>query len=200
MHFSQRVLPRTLSKLALVPLLFSTSVAMAGWTLSPESTLTFQSTKNTHKVETHHFSNITGTIKDNGSSTVIVDLASVQTGIPIRDERAQKHLFETEKFATAAMQSSVPVSVIKQLNAGKTQRFNLSGSLILHGQRIAIKTPVLAVPAKDNSIVVSSLTPLILNADQFELTGGIETLREIAKLATIGHKVPVNFTLIFKPE
>lgn len=189
-----------ISRLAIVPMMMAASVAMADWTLSPESRLTFQSTKNTHKTETHYFSSIEGTVKNNGSTTLTIDLASVQTAIPIRDERMNKHLFNTSKFTSAVLQSSVPKSVMKKLTTGQTQSFDLSGSIMLHGKRVAIKTPVIAVPAKDGSIVVSSLTPLMLDARKFELADGIDKLKEIAKLENIGYNVPVNFTLIFKAQ
>ena len=189
-----------ISRLAIVPMMMAASVAMADWTLSPESRLTFQSTKNTHKTETHYFSSIEGTVKNNGSTTLTIDLASVQTAIPIRDERMNKHLFNTSKFTSAVLQSSVPKSVMKKLTTGQTQSFDLSGSIMLHGKRVAIKTPVIAVPAKDGSIVVSSLTPLMLDARKFELADSIDKLKEIAKLENIGYNVPVNFTLIFKAQ
>jgi len=188
------------SRLTILPLMVAASAAMADWTLAPESRLTFQSTKNTHKTETHHFSTISGVVKNNGSTTITIDLASVQTGIQIRDERMQKHLFDTSKFSSAMLQSSVPKSVMKRLIAGKTQSFDLSGSIALHGKRVAFKTPVMAVPAKDGSIVVASLAPLMLDARKFELAAGVDTLRDIAKLDAIGYNVPVNFTLVFKTK
>jgi len=189
-----------LSRLALLPMMMAASAAMADWTLAPESRLTFQSTKNIHKTETHHFSSVSGVVKNNGSATVKIDLTSVKTGIQIRDQRMQEHLFETGKFATATLQSSVPRSIMKRLATGKTQSFDLSGSIALHGKRIAFKTPVMATPAKDGSLVVSSLAPLMLDARKFALDGGVDTLKNIAKLNNIGYNVPVNFTLVFKPE
>ena len=189
-----------MSRLAILPMMMAASVAMADWTLAPESRLTFQSTKNIHKTETHYFSSVDGTVKSNGSTTLTIDLASVQTGIPIRDERMQKHLFATSKFTSAVLQSSVPRSVMKKLSAGQTQTFDLSGSITLHGKRVAIKTPVMAVPAKDGSIVVASLSPLMLDARKFELNAGVDKLQEIAKLQNIGYNVPVNFTLVFKAQ
>lgn len=189
-----------MSKLALLPMMMTASAAMADWTLAPESQLTFQSTKNTHKTETHYFSSLTGMVKDSGATTLTIDLASVQTGIPIRDERMQKYLFDTSKFTSADIKTMVPGAVMSSLAAGKTQSFDLEGTISLHGNNLAIKTPVMAIPAKDGSIVVSSMAPLMLDARKFELAAGVDKLQDLAKLNAIGYNVPVNFTLVFKAK
>ncbi len=45
--------------------------------------------------------------------------------------------------------------------------------------------------------VVASLRPVIVNAAAFELAAGIEKLREVAGLPSIGGSVPVSFVLTF---
>ncbi|MDO6749038.1 YceI family protein, partial [Gilvimarinus sp. 1_MG-2023] len=76
----------------------------------------------------------------------------------------------------------------------------LSGSLSLHGKQATVTTEVLATPAADASLVVSSLAPVLIDAAEFGLEGGIEALRNIAKLTSITQVVPVEFTLILKPQ
>ena len=64
------------------------SLAQAAWQLSAdESSLTFVTTKATHVAEVHSFKSLTGSVDEQGRVAVSVALASVDTLIPIRDER-----------------------------------------------------------------------------------------------------------------
>lgn len=187
-----------LSQLTLVPLIVSASAALADWTLTSDSAVTFQSTKNTHKLETHYFEKLAGSVKADGSASLSIDLSSVKTGIPIRDQRMQEYLFEVSQFASATFDSQLPKAVMKGLTSGKTQIFDLAGTISLHGMTEQVTVPVIAVPAKDGSVVVSSLRPLNLGANKFGLSAGIDKLKEIAGLNSIGYLVPVSFSLVFE--
>jgi len=187
--------------LLLAPLfLLATAAAQAGWQLEQPSELTFMSFKNTHLAEIHRFNRMQGNIAEDGEATLSIDLTSVDTAIAIRDTRMQEMLFETNRFASATLNASINTKVLQQAAAGVTQTYELAGKLSLHGLEADVSVPVLIVPAADGRLVVTSLKPVLVQADQFELTAGIQKLRDIAKLERISEVVPVNFTLIFSPK
>lgn len=187
--------------LLLAPLfLLATAAAQAGWQLEQPSELTFMSFKNTHLAEIHRFNRMQGNIADDGEATLSIDLSSVDTAIAIRDTRMQEMLFETSRFASATLTAKVNTKVLQQAAAGAIQTYDLTGKLNLHGLEADVSVPVLIVPAADGRLVVTSLKPVLVQADQFELTAGIQKLRDIAKLERISEVVPVNFTLIFSPK
>ncbi len=187
--------------LLLAPLfLLATAAAQAGWQLEQPSELTFMSFKNTHLAEIHRFNRMQGNIADDGEATLSIDLTSVDTAIAIRDTRMQEMLFETSRFASATLTAKVNTKVLQQAAAGAIQTYDLTGKLNLHGLEADVSVPVLIVPAADGRLVVTSLKPVLVQADQFELTAGIQKLRDIAKLERISEVVPVNFTLIFSPK
>ena len=187
--------------LLLAPLfLLATAAAQADWQLEQPSELTFMSFKNTHLAEVHRFNRMQGNIAEDGEATLSIDLTSVDTAIPIRDTRMQEMLFETSRFASATLTAKVNTKVLQQAAAGAIQTYDLTGKLNLHGLEADVSVPVLIVPAADGRLVVSSLKPVLVQADQFELTAGIQKLRDIAKLERISEVVPVSFTLIFSPK
>lgn len=187
--------------LLLAPLfLLATAAAQADWQLEQPSELTFMSFKNTHLAEVHRFNRIQGNIAEDGEATLSIDLTSVDSAIPIRDTRMQEMLFETSRFASATLTAKVNTKVLQQAAAGAIQTYDLTGKLNLHGLEADVSVPVLIVPAADGRLVVSSLKPVLVQADQFELTAGIQKLRDIAKLERISEVVPVSFTLIFSPK
>jgi polyisoprenoid-binding protein YceI len=184
----------------MAPLVFACLPALADWQVNNDSIVAFQTTKNINKVESHQFKHVYGSVNSSGAAMINIDLTSVETGIEIRNSRMKSMLFDTDKFATAVLQAKIPDSVMTSLEQGQPTRFTLSGSLSLHGKRVPVSTEVLATPAADDSMVVSSLAPILVNAADFGLEGGIEALRNVASLASISQVVPVEFTLILNPE
>lgn len=180
--------------------LFVSVTASADWQLSEPSQVHFLSTKNTHKTEIHEFKHISGSVTNNGKATLTIDLASVETGVPIRNERMQEFLFETPKFATATFTAQIPADMMSKANVGSLESLDLSGVLSLHGKDVPIQLPVFISPVADGSVVVSSALPVLIQANQFDLIAGIQKLRDMAGLERIAEVVPVTFTLTFKPE
>ncbi|MCD8521349.1 MAG: YceI family protein [Saccharospirillaceae bacterium] len=184
--------------LVLIPALLLSAFSQAEWTLQPSSSLTFLTTKNTHLTEVHQFRSIRGKVSDQGMAELSIDLTSIDSGIPIRDTRMQEWLFETNRFSHATFNAVVPVDVLNKASGGDSQTLTLKGKLMLHGHEEDISVPVSIVPAQDKSVVITSLQPVLLHADSFALTAGIQKLRDIAKLERIAEVVPVSFSLTFR--
>ena len=83
-------------------LLFTSAHAQSSYTLVPEkSKLVFTSIKSGSVIEAHEFKSLSGEINEQGLASVTIDLASVETGIDIRNERMKSMLFHVEKYAQA---------------------------------------------------------------------------------------------------
>jgi polyisoprenoid-binding protein YceI len=180
--------------------LMAAPLALADWTLQPQSTISFASIKNTNNFESHYFRDFDGLVTSAGAATVNIRLTSVDTGVAIRDERMRSMLFDVSAYPTAVLQMSVPKATLEAVSEGKTSDFEASGALALHGQRVPLKVHLIATPGSDGNIIVDTPTPLLINAASFMLTDGIDKLREIAKLDSIAYTVPVSVHLVFKPE
>ena len=74
------------------------------------SELRFVTTKNTNVAETQKFTRIDGVIAADGGVSLVVDLASVETQVPIRNERMQNLLFEVVRFPTANFETSIDLT------------------------------------------------------------------------------------------
>lgn len=171
----------------------------AGWQLDADkSQLQFISTKKAKIAEVHHFKKLAGAISDSGEVSFDIDLTSVETNIPIRNERMNKFLFETAQYAQASFTTKVDVNVIKGLKAGETLALALTGQLDLHGVNKPISTKVLVVKTANNELYVNNTAPIVINAGDFNLTAGVAKLQELAKLPSISLAVPVSFQLTFK--
>ena len=89
-------------------LLLAAGPAAADWTLDNSgSTLSFVTIKATNVAEVHTFGQLTGSVGTDGHARVVIQLASVDTLIPIRDERMREILFKTDLFPTATADARI---------------------------------------------------------------------------------------------
>ena len=181
--------------------LFLSSNALAQWELmNDESTVNYVSIKKSNVGEVNSFKKLNGSIEDNGKISVDIDLGSVETNIPIRNDRMKTMLFEVASFSKANISADLDSKALDKMNIGETYKDSIRFNLSLHGVSKEIVTDVRVVKLAKNRILAVSVNPIIVNADQYNLLEGVEKLREVANLPSISTAVPVTFSLIFKQQ
>ncbi len=163
--------------------------------LGDKSDIRFISVKNAAIAEVHHFRSLSGSI-DNGAVSVTIPLVDVETMIPIRNERMQKMLFETELFPKATLTAMVDMDRVMALESGDYTTMDVKVTLDLHGSSKTY-TSAVSVARLGDEIHVATEQPLVVSAADFELTAGVERLRSIAGLQNIATQVPVTAQLVF---
>jgi polyisoprenoid-binding protein YceI len=177
-------------------LLLSANASYAHWQISNQlSQLNFTTTKAGNIGEVHRFKELTGLVDDAGNIRLEINTASVDTLIPIRDERLQKILFQSGVFPTAVFTAAIEGGLPTDLAVGTSRVIDLSGSLTIRDKSTPTSGQVLVTRVNARTILVTSLAPFIVNAGAFDLAGAVDQLREIAGLPSISLAVPVTFTL-----
>jgi hypothetical protein len=190
---------RFLSKtLAFVLLAGATLPAHADWYLDGESSrLSFISTKDANISEVQRFLVLHGKVDPTGRAEVEVELDSVNSGIPLRDERMRKDLFEIQTFPEALITAQIDLRPINDLAPGAQLELRLPLTVNLHGKQHDYNAELLATRLDDRRFQVVTLEPLVINAEDFDLAPGLEALRKMAGLSAISLSVPVSAVLIF---
>mgnify|MGYP000160818837 CR=1 FL=1 len=94
--------------------------AQADWYLDNESSrLSFISTKAGNLSEVHRFLTLHGRIDARGAARLRVEMESVSTGIPVRDERLRSLLFSTKEFPDAHIMAQLNLAPITDLDTAK---------------------------------------------------------------------------------
>lgn len=172
----------------------------ADWQLdSDQSTVYFITVKADHVAERHSFSSLSGTVTDAGA-TIAIDMASVDTLIPLRDERMREFLFKTAQFPTATLTASLDVAALLQnLSDSPTAALNtqVEGELSLMDSRLPVVMDITIAELSTTQILVATRAPVIVNAASVQLAAAVEKLRELAGLPSISQAVPVTFVLVF---
>ena len=172
--------------------------ATGPWQLdNAQSQVSFVSTKAVDVSEVHRFSQLSGSVNEAGEARVAIELASADTLIPIRDERMRELLFETQTFPRASLAANVDIAKYLAMPAPSSSVASQQIMLNMRGVTAAFNVDVLVTKLAADRFVVASLRPVIVSAATFNLGDGLEALREIAGLPSIGGSVPVSFVLTF---
>lgn len=185
-------------------ILFFTTIfsmqAYAEWALDKSgSSLSFVSVKNGIIAEVHTFKALSGRVEKNGKASLEINLDSVDTLIPIRDERMRKLLFATDKYPTAEVEVELDSQILNQLKNSSATKLEVFGNVTIKGQSQRVGASVIVSGSSDGGVTVSTAKPVLIAANQFDLISGIEALREVAGLSGITPVVPVTFSLRYKP-
>lgn len=172
----------------------------ADWEVSNAS-ITFLSSKINKQLnsvtEQSRFTASQAVLGKDGGFKMEVDLSSVNTGIEIRDQRLKDWVFETAKFAKANVTGTVDVDAVSKLAVGET--INLKQPLVLdiHGKQLNLEADLAAQRISADKIMVSTLSPVLLDIKAMDMVGGVAQLVEVMGLSSIVEQVPVSFNAEF---
>ena len=186
------------NQLIIITTLLAAGPCFAAWTLDNDSSqVSFVSVKAGDAGEVHRFTEISGELSSSGKASVTIQLASVDTLIPLRDERMRELLFQTNLFPTASLSTDIDMDALNAIKPGDSMDMAANLTLDLHGQQLTLVAEMIVARLGVHRLMVSSRKPVIVNAASVDLVNGLEALREIANLPSISKAVPVSFVLTF---
>ncbi|RNJ62599.1 MAG: YceI family protein [Porphyrobacter sp. IPPAS B-1204] len=174
-------------------------VTDGAWTLDPAgSRLSYVSIKAGEVAETNRFDTLSGSVSEDGTATLDIDLASVNTGVDIRNERMRDIFFAVADFPKANVTAKLDPAGFAGLAVGQSLTRPLKASVTIKGVSSDVDTEVLVTRVADDRVTVVPTAPVIISTDMFELTDELGELRALAQLPSITPAVPVTFSLAFK--
>jgi polyisoprenoid-binding protein YceI len=190
---------RTLFAIAASTLLSLNSFgSIANMTLiQDQSSINFVSTKNQHVSEQHTFDRFSGVLDHHGKLTITIDITSVNTIIPIRNERILSMLFDASEYTTATFTADVSPE-LTQLKAGQFQRVTIAGEMMIAGNKAPVVFDVILTGLQNGGINATTAKPTIISTSAFNLDEGVTALQQIAMLQSISKSVPLSFSATFQ--
>ena len=176
--------------------------AAAEWKLNTqESALQFITSKlpknsDTAILEENTFERFSATITQQ-QAVVSIDMTSVNTKVPIRDERIVQHVFQSKQYPTAQAVLNVKAAMVDTMKPGELLTYTVTGTLTLVKHTHPITADISIMRTADR-LVVQTRKPILLDANQYELGEGFMKLRDIVSLFNIATTIPVTFYLVFE--
>lgn len=182
---------------AATTLLLSSHVSADTWQLdSDNSVLNFVSVKNDHIDEVHRFTDIQGEWVD-GNVSVEIPVTSLDTQIPIRNERMLKHLFNVEDYSIVSATTSLEEKLLTDMPVGETLPLMVDITVFIAGKSETIQSALQVTRLGTDRFLATTTYPINIDSKAFGLVEGINQLREIAGLQRIDYNVPVTFSVQF---
>ncbi len=172
--------------------------ALADWSLDAErSAVTYVTIKAEDVAENNSFQEMQGSIDADGQVTVVMMLDSVETLIPIRNERMREILFKTTDYKEARLTAKIDPKLITDLGVGEIVRITAEGNLTLQSKTQPMTLSMQAAKLNAGTLMVATTKPLLVDAAKFGMSDEVDKLREIAGLDSISDAVPVTFVVTF---
>lgn len=176
----------------------SQAVTEGTWTLDPAaSRLAYVSIKAGEVAENNRFERLTGSVAGDGTANLVIDLASVDTGVDIRNERMREIFFGVADNPAATVTARLDPAAFAGLAVGQSLTRPLNASVSLKGATSDVETEVLVTRVAEDRVTVVPTAPVIVSTDMFGLTDELGELRALAQLPSITPAVPVTFALAF---
>ncbi|MDC0602840.1 YceI family protein [Aliiglaciecola sp.] len=176
------------------------NASFADWQLdNGQSSLNFISTKNQHINESHSFTQLSGTISDSGAITVNVDLTTVETNIPIRNERMQAYLFNIKDTPSATLSAQLD-STSLALKSGQSVLMTVPSTITINGIDANYDVQVRVNKHQNGDMSATTVKPILVQAASHKLIPGLDKLKELAGLNGIGFVSPVTFSVVFSAQ
>jgi OmpA-OmpF porin, OOP family len=176
------------------------------WVLDPRlSSVYMQTVKANAVFETHQFMAVEGHVSKEGEASVTIALASIETGIDLRNVRMRFLLFETFKFPHADIAAKLDKAELRGLLSQTRVSYPLKLTLSMHGIVKEMETQVWITRIDASTIAVATKKPIIVTAESLGLADGIAKLSEAVGGTPIASAASITFDLVFamgngKPE
>lgn len=185
--------------IGLLLLTLAAPLVAADWHLAnDQSSLGFVSLKNVDVAEAHRFTELAGSLDAGGAFQLTIAAASVDTKIPIRDERMREHVLDAAEYPVARVRGQADPAAFAELKDGEATTTEVRAELDFRGHKTPLAVQVQVSRVGADALQVTSLAPILLNAQALGVADGVEALREIAGLQSISMAIPVYFTLRFE--
>lgn len=182
----------------IIGMLLVVAVPAAGgdWVVAPEgSRLGFLSVKNVDIAEAHRFTALGGAVRADGTVEVRIGLDSVDTAVPIRNERMREILFDTGRYPEAVISGRVDLGPIEALEVGRSLVAEVPFTLDFRGVASPLVATVEVTRIAEDALRVATVAPILLNASNLGVGDGVAKLQELAGLRSISLSVPTWFDL-----
>lgn len=173
--------------------------AQGDWVVDPAASyLAYVSLKAGEFAETNRFQTMSGTVGADGAARIEIDLASVDTGVEIRDERMRDIFFQVADFPSAVVTAQLDPASFSDLEVGAMIVRPLDATVALKGMEADVFAQVQVARVSADRVLATTTTPIIVTTDMFGLTDELGELRGLAQLPSISPAVPVTFTIAFQ--
>lgn len=177
----------------------TTPVTGSEWTLNgAASDVTFLSVKDLDVAEISRFETLSGRVTIEGSAQIVIEAVSVESYVDIRNERLSEMFFGTAQFPQIVLTTQLDPEMFDDLDIGDNLETELQLSVSLAGEFRTAYADVRAIRNGEDSLIVITREPMLIDVREYGLEDELEALRDIVGLSSITPVIPVSAYLVFE--
>jgi polyisoprenoid-binding protein YceI len=146
--------------------------------------------------EIQSFKKFSGGLDSSGQISFDIELASVDTGVEIRDQRLRTMLWNVAASPKATFAAKLDPAAMNGIEANATRDMDIDGSLTMAGQSKPVAAKLRVARIGGGALMVTTRAPIVINANDYGLKAGVEAMREVMGLNFLASSAPVTFTLV----
>ena len=150
--------------------------------------------------EVQAFRRFSGALSADGQIKFTIDLASVDTGVDIRDERLRTMLFNVGATPQATFTAKLDAATLKGIDTSSSRDVDVEGALSLAGSQKPVAAKLRVVRLGNDAMMVTTRAPIVVNANDYGMRGGVEAMREVMGLNFLASAAPVTFALVLNEK
>lgn len=169
------------------------------WTLDPEnSSLTFVSVKNESVLEASHFATLTGSVSAEGNGHLAAQTETVETFVDERNGRMVEHFFQSRQHPQLSVDTQLDLSDYDDMDIGETRRAELTLTVTIVSTPRTLYADVFVTRAGDDTVIVATAEPVMVDARDFGLGNAVELLESLAGLDSVSPTAAVSAYLVYE--
>jgi hypothetical protein len=190
----------TALKAGLIAALVSSGVH-ADWALDGAASSFYYVTSKAAAVsEVNSFGGLSGSIANDGTAMLMIDLKTVNTAVEVRDQRMRDIAFKVAEFPMAHVTVKVDAAALDAMAPGAMSAASYEASVNMHGVTAAIPAELRVIKVDADTVLVQTAKPLLVAASAVGLAEAVEELRTVANLPSINPQVVVDFSLTYNKQ
>lgn len=172
--------------------------ADAVWHLSSaDSNIVYGSIKQDTIGENNHFTELSGTIDQDGQVNIAIDAMSVETNIVVRNERMKNYVFDAAR-PTITLTAQIDLPALEALAPGDTTMLDVEGTLQFVMLSLPVSAKMFVARLSDDKALAVTDEMIMLSTDDLGIEPGIDKLAELAGLDSITRVAPVTLRFVFE--
>ncbi|MDE1460902.1 YceI family protein [Spartinivicinus poritis] len=148
--------------------------------------------------ETQLISGVSGQVNDQKQAEIKIDLATIDTKIPIRNDRIKQWVLDTTNYRYATVKADLSGIDEQKLTVGAAKQMEVDGQLTIRETTLPIKLFVKVTKNAAADYLVESYQDTSININQYGGEAGVQQMTKVMGLKSITSVVPVKWALTLK--
>lgn len=145
--------------------------------------------------ETQLIKGVVGTVDNQKQAEIKIDFSTIDTKIPIRNQRIKEWVLDTTQFRYGTVKADLSAIDDQKINVGESSQMTVKGDFTIRDKTLPVTLYIKLTKESATEYSVSSYEPTVINTSEFDSNGGVQKMTQVMGLKSINNVIPVSWQL-----